>query len=111
MGLGPAAIKLYLELWQRGLFAKIASVVDVGSQELHLKQSDLERLIQEAGISDFDLSDFPNIANWPNQPRCSAGPFYKLLGAREYSCIDLNGELGAIPLDLNEPLEDKSLYA
>ena len=32
MGLGIAAVKLNLELWQRGLFKNIKSVVDIGSQ-------------------------------------------------------------------------------
>ena len=110
MGLGPAAVKLYLELWQRGLFEKIDSVVDVGSQELHLKQSEFEKLVQEAGIPGIDQSEFPDIEKWPAHPRCSAKAFYRLLGVDEYSCIDLNAELGAIPLDLNDPLEDESLY-
>lgn len=110
MGLGPGAVKLYLELWQRGLFENIDSVVDVGSQELHLEQSEFERLLREAGIPGIDPSDFPDIEKWPAQPRCSAKPFYNLLGVNQYSCIDMNAELGAIPLDLNEPLEDKSLY-
>jgi hypothetical protein len=32
------------------------------------------------------------------------------VGKKEYACIDLNEEHRAIPLGLNQPLEDISLY-
>ena len=38
MGLGTASIKLYLELYQRGVFKNSESVIEMGSQELHLKK-------------------------------------------------------------------------
>jgi hypothetical protein len=110
MGLGTSAVKLYLELWQRGLLKDTKSVLEMGSQELHLKQSTFEELVQAAGISHFDPKDFPNLGNWPAHPRCSSRHFYKLLGIEKYQSIDLNAEHGAIPLNLNEPLEDRSLW-
>jgi len=110
MGLGMAAIKLNLELWQRGLFENIKSIIDIGSQELHLKQADFEGLIMRAGI-DYKKEDFSNLGNFPEYPRCTAKPFYKMLGVKDYSCIDLNQEHDAVKHDLNLPLEDKSLYA
>ncbi|MBI5124233.1 MAG: hypothetical protein HZA72_02310 [Candidatus Omnitrophica bacterium] len=110
MGLGPAVIKLNLELWQRGLFKAVHSVMDMGSQELLISQADFEELVHWAGISNYRKEDFPNLENWPKRPRCSAKPFYAMLGAEKYSCIDLDTGLGAIPIDLNFPLEDKSLY-
>jgi len=33
-----------------------------------------------------------------------------MLGIKKYSCVDLDKLYGAIPLDLNHPLKDKSLY-
>ena len=110
MGLGSAAIKLNLELWQRGLFRNIKSVVDMGSQELHLTLADFEKLVRVAGVPNYSKKDFTNLAHWPGYPFCSSKPFYEMLGAEKYSCIDLGGGHGAIPLDLNMPLEDYSLY-
>ena len=51
MGLGPAAVKLYLDLWQRGFFKNIKNVVEMGAQELHLKPADFEELVRVAGIN------------------------------------------------------------
>ena len=109
MGLGIAAVKLNLELWQRSFFKNIKSV-DIGSQELHLKQADFEELIRVAGVTTYKKENFTPLANWPGQPRCSSKPFYEMLGVENYACIDLGREHGAIPLDLNLPLEDSSLY-
>ena len=109
MGLGNAAIKLCLELWQRGYFEHINSVIEMGSQELHVTESTFRGLVESAGISHYDEKDFPNLNNWPGSPRCSAKAFYKLLGAQEYACIDMGGMHNAVPHDLNTPLGDESL--
>ena len=50
MGLGPGAVKLYLELWQRNLLANVESVIDMGSQELHLTRTAFKELVNAAGI-------------------------------------------------------------
>ena len=110
MGLGPAAVKLNLELWQRGLFREVKSVGEIGSQELHLPLADFEALVRAAGLPLARRERFSNLSNWPRHPRCSSKPFYELLGAERYTSFDLNRELGALPLDLNRPLEDRSLY-
>ena len=52
MGLSQAAIKLTLELWRRGLLTNVNSVLDMGAQELHLKLTDFEYLLNSAGIRD-----------------------------------------------------------
>jgi len=108
-------IRLYLELWQGGHFNRITSVAELGSQELFLTPSELEQLLASAGLSGYTPERFPHLANfnfpdWPRRPRCSTKPFYELLGIRRYACVDLNGEHGAIRLDLNEPLRDQALY-
>src|SRR3989338_675729 len=106
MGLGIAAVQLNLELWQRGLFKDIQSVMDIGAQELHLKRQDFEDLLHCAKVTDEERNLFAGTRAWP----ASAEAFYKILGARDYSCIDLNGRYGAVVLDLNYPLKDKALY-
>jgi SAM-dependent methyltransferase len=84
-------VKVYLDLWQRGLFSQVTSV-------------------RIAGVPGYRREDFPQLDNWPKHPRCSLKSFYQLLGAKRYACVDLNGQHGAISLDLNRPLEDTSLY-
>ena len=106
MGLGPAAVQLTLELWQRGLFTNIKSVVDIGSQEIHVELDRFENLVKAAGISNYRRANFPGIENYPAQPRSPARPLYQMLGAENYACIDLNKELGAIAHDLNTPFFD-----
>lgn len=38
MGLGPATVQVTLELHNLGYFKKSSSVIEIGSQELHLKK-------------------------------------------------------------------------
>ena len=109
MGLGPASVRLNLELYQRGILKNVKSVVETGSQELHMRKDDFEQLIKSYGVPNYDGRKFEPW-KFPERPRCSAKPFYQLLGAEKYTCIDLTGEHGAIQLDLNRPLEDKSYW-
>ncbi len=112
MGLGTGAVKLMLELNERGLLKDVSSVVEIGSQELHLTQAEFEKLVEVAGISNYQSEQFANLKYWPAQsPRCPAKNLYELLGARKYNCVDLNGELGSIPHDMNLPFDDASYYA
>ncbi len=110
MGLGSAAVKLNLELWQRGFFGNVKSVIDMGSQELRLPLNDFEELIHVAGVPNYSKKDFAPLSHLPGYLPCSPKPFYEMLGVEKYSCIDLGGDYGAIPLDLNMPLEDRSFY-
>lgn len=110
MGLGPAAVKLYLELWQRNLLAGATPVIEMGSQELHLSRVRFDGLVRAAGISEYDEQAFADLAYWPGSPRVSARHFYQLLGINEYRCIDLNRVHGAISHDLNLPFDDSSLH-
>ena len=84
MGLGPAAVKLYLELWQCNLLANVESVVDMESQELHLTKNTFKELADAAGVPGYDEESFSNLDKWPGQPRCSSRYFYELLGAKIY---------------------------
>ncbi len=105
MGFGIGAVQLNLDLWNSKLFEGIKSVVDMGSQELHLKVEDFEELLQKYGVPNYRRADFPNAENWPGRPLCSVEPFYRLLGVEKYNCIDLNQAHGALPIDLNKPLD------
>lgn len=110
MGLGSAAVKLYLELWQRGFFKNIKSAIDIGSQELHLTKENFEELVRLSGILGYKEEKFRDLAHWPGYPRVSAKVFYEMLGIQNYASLDLNGDYGAIKHDLNFPLDDHSLY-
>ena len=110
MGLGLAAIQNTLELWQQGYFEEINSVAEMGSQELHVTGEDFRNLIQQACLPDNEKYDFAGLDNWPSKPRCSAKHLYRMLGAPNYDCFDLNKEHGAIEHDLNHPIVDTHLY-
>lgn len=110
MGVSASAIKIMLELWQRGQLKGLESVMEMGSQELHLTRAQFEQLIAAAAVPGYRREDFPGLDNWPAHPRASARHFYKLLGLEDYHCVDLNKEHGAVALDLNKPLEDRSLW-
>ncbi len=109
MGLGPAAVKLTLELWRRGLLKHVNSVLEMGAQELHLKLTDFEYLLNSAGIEDYPREQFKALSVWPGSPRLSSKHFYRLLGMNNYKCIDLQSTHDSIIVDLNYPLEDKNL--
>ena len=110
MGQGPFITKLNLKLWEQGYFKGFNSVVEIGSQELHLKPAAFEQLLKSAQITNYKKEIFANLSHYPAQPRCSTKPFYELLGFKKYVALDCNGEHGAIKHDLNYPLEDKALY-
>jgi hypothetical protein len=110
MGMTIAGVQNLLELYLAGHLKNKKSVVEFGSQELHLKSKDLEELLSMANV-DFDKSDFPDIENWPKQPRTSAKYLYKALGINEYLSLDCNGELDSINHDFNLPFENKEYFS
>ena len=110
MGLAIAAVQNTLELYNLGYFKKAESVMEIGSQELHLKKNDLKELFDYVNLDSSLVENYPNIDNWPNQPRCSSKYLYEALGFKEYASIDINSELGAINHDLNKTFEDKSKF-
>jgi hypothetical protein len=110
MGLAMATVQNTLELYNLGYFKKAESVMEIGSQELHLKKNDLKELFDYVNLDSSLVENYPNIDNWPNQPRCSSKYLYEALGFKEYASIDINSELGAINHDLNKPFEDKSKF-
>lgn len=110
MGIGLSTAQLLLELKYLNKFKNFKNVVEIGSQEIHIKKEDLADLYEQIGLDKKLLDSHLNINNWPNHPRESAKSFYKDIGINDYTSIDLNGELNSIPLDLNNELTDKSLF-
>ena len=112
MGLGIAAVQNTLELWQQGLLKNSNKVIEMGSQELHLKAADLEELATMAGVACYEKDKFLNLDNcYSPPPRCSSRPFYQMLGIEEYLSLDANEEHGARPHDFNLTFKDTSLYS
>ena len=66
MGLGADAVKLYLDLWQRNLLTNVESVVDIGSQELHLTKAEFKDLVDISGLQGYDEKNFQNLGNLDN---------------------------------------------
>ena len=110
MGLGLAAVQNTLELHNLGYLKNSKNVFEIGSQELHLKKEDLKQLFDNAGLKSNLVDEYPNLNNWPERPRCSSKYFYESLGIKEYQCMDMNGDYGAIVHDLNKPFEDRSKF-
>jgi hypothetical protein len=79
MGIGPTALKLYDKLVDEGIFRPDLTVCELGAQTYVPR----------------------GYGNWPRMVNAGARVVYERLGMFEYTCIDLNGERGAMPLDLN----------
>jgi hypothetical protein len=105
-----AAVQNTLELHNLGYLKNSKNVFEIGSQELHLKKEDLKQLFDNAGLKSNLVDEYPNLNNWPERPRCSSKYFYESLGIKEYQCMDMNGDYGAIVHDLNKPFEDRSKF-
>jgi SAM-dependent methyltransferase len=105
-----AGVKLNLELWGRGFYKDIKSVAEMGSQEIHMTLEEFDSLVNAACVPGYNKEDFKELENFPGTPRCPAKKLYKMLGAEEYTCVDINSEHGALALDLNYPMEDTSFY-
>ncbi len=110
MGLGGGPVRFFCDLWQRGIFESIDSVCESGSQELNMTAKEFHGIVQAHGLSDYDRQDFALLDKFPGTPRESARKLYQLLGAQNYTCLDLNKEHGAIGHDLNTPFDDRSKW-
>tara|TARA_B100001971_G_C18197298_1_gene542298 strand:+ start:234 stop:1145 length:912 start_codon:yes stop_codon:yes gene_type:complete len=109
MGLTIGPIQNLLELHNLGYLKNFNSVCDIGSEELHIKKEDLKKLFEIAGLKTDLVEKYPD-TYWPERPRTPAKFFYESLGLKEYQCIDINGDFGGIPHDLNKPFVDKSKF-
>jgi len=108
MAMNIASLKAALEFKGRGFFDQLGQVLDLGSQELHVRYDDFVYMCRNAGLAPDD-EDFETLKNFPGSPRCALRPFWRLLGATSAVCSDINREHGATYIDLNQPLNDAAL--
>ncbi|MCS6812184.1 MAG: class I SAM-dependent methyltransferase [Cyanobacteria bacterium] len=97
MGIGGRTLQKFIDFHRAGIFDTVKSVAEIGSQELFCEGG--EEIIREvlqtftqASVSDAEVSRLAK--------RGAARDLYKLMGL-DYLCIDIDGQFGAIPLDLN----------
>jgi len=110
MGIGITSAQNLLELNELGLLKDFKSVIEIGSQEIHIQKNDFKELIEIAGLDVNLVENIPNIKNWPFSPRASSKYLYEILGIKNYKSIDISGEHGAIVHDLNKPFNDTSMF-
>ena len=109
MGLGPPVFALYRQLRTLGIFDRVQSVMELGSQNVWCPQSNMIKDI----FSAFNKSPpsqelLDSFTNWTG----SARDFYEGLGL-QYQCVDTDGKFGALTLDINfdkVPIEHKGQY-
>ena len=109
MGIGPAQLELYRQLKLAGGFDDVAEVMELGSQDFWCPQQNLIM----AACRDFGQpSPPPELLASTNASQVPARVLYEALGIR-YQCVDVNGRLGTLVLDLNfdeVPPEHASRY-
>ena len=110
MGIGISSIQNILELYDLGYLKNTQSILEIGSQEVHVNYKDLVKISKIVGIEENAIENIPNVKNWPFSPRGSSKFFYELLGIKEYTSIDINGEYNSIPHDLNKPFTDETKF-
>lgn len=101
-------INLALDLYQRGIFKNLDSILDMGTKELRVSYRDLENSLNQVNIS-LKHKKFNILKKFPKGKRISTQNFWKLLRAKKYTCIDINKSNKSIFLDLNYPLKNKNL--
>jgi len=116
MAISDKITDIILELHNRNFFKKIASVIDMGDQDLNHEYSEIENRFKKFNIK-FDPSLFSLAKNYPARPRVSSSVLWKTLGIDSADKIDLekldrpeNQNAGKFfKQDLNYPISDKSL--
>ena len=110
MGLGIAQVTGILELYNLGYLKNKSNILDIGSQELHLRKNDLKNLCIQTDMDSSKIDSYPDIDMYPSKPRCSSKYLWRSLGIENYSSIDINEEHGSLKHDLNLPFEKKRLF-
>lgn len=89
MGINKGVIHIFKKLFKEGFFNNINSVIELGSQEIHIE-----------GI--FLKGDLKKGESSKN--------FYDLLGIKKYECIDVDSRFEARMFDLNKDIEKTYNY-
>jgi hypothetical protein len=98
-----AAIKVALELHQLGHFKNFSSVMDMGTQELHVDFEKFKYWVKQTNLQ-LNEEQFYNLKNSP--ARETTSELWKLLGFDNIVCLDINGKNDSIYCDLNFPFDD-----
>ena len=61
MGIGITIAQNLLELNELGLLKDFKSVIEIGSQEIHIQKNDFKELIEIAGLDVNLVENIPNI--------------------------------------------------
>ena len=108
MGINISCLQAILGLWGDGHFNEKNSVLEIGSQELHIPMKDFDQAMRAYAVPGYDRENFEPWG-WETRGVCRfADELYHLLGFKEYRCFDLNAENNAIAHDLNTAFEDES---
>lgn len=94
MGLGPGTFDLLISLWKDGWFDNFESVIELGSQDLHAPQDEMDLVFKK----------FLNLQIPAGEQCYTPRVFYSGLGFKLYECIDLDGRHSAHKFDLNKNL-------
>src|ERR1700740_913864 len=101
MGLGPNVLALYHQLKLLGRFDGITDVIELGSQGVWCPDPRLLTGLFEAfGKPVPPEQDLRPYINSDGTGYASSRPLHEHLGFT-YNCIDLDGNFGALQLDLN----------
>ena len=106
-----------LNNYLKGFYKDIHSVLDMGDQDLGLSYSLLSDLVVQANLK-LDEDSFERARYFPERPRVSTSTFWKILGIEQAHRMDLlsidrvnpEDQKLVIIKDLNEPLEDMSMW-
>jgi len=100
-----STIKVALELHQLGHFKNFSSVMDMGSQELHIDFEKFKYWVKQTNLQ-FNEEQFNNLKNYPGFPRQPTKELWKLLGFTNTVCLDIFDQHDSIFCDLNFPFDD-----
>ena len=110
MGIGLSTAQVLLELYNEQKLTNVKNVAEIGAQELHLKEQDLQDLYEQVGLDKNLTTKHENLKNWPKHPRATAKNLYSDLGIKDYTSIDISAEHNSLKVDLNNEFLDKSYY-
>lgn len=99
MGYGQQGLNLTLSLWKDGWFDGFQSVIELGSQDLHVPQDEVglvfERLLK---------------TQQPKGKIYTPEALYRGMGFSRYACIDADGRYNALTFDLNKNIQIEKNY-
>jgi len=118
MGIGRSTLELFSNLYKKGFFDSIKSVIELGSQEVHIEtKRDIAVFLKSIGVKNINdeikkaYSFKRTIRHKMLFPyRFPAKKLYGWLGIKDYESIDSNGDFGAHVFDLNKDIRKTYKY-